>query len=110
MVKKIVLVLSLLVSFVQADIYEKNCVKCHNSLHVGIDEYFYDYLLIYSSEIDMKNAIISYLKYPAKETSIMSDDFISKFGIKKKTKLSEKELKEAVDTYWEKYKVFGKLK
>jgi len=110
MVKKIVLVLSLLVCFVQADIYEKNCVHCHNSLHVGIDKYFYDYLLIYSSETDVKNAMISYLNYPAKETSVMSDDFISKYGIKKKTNLSQEELKKAVDIYWTKYKVFGKLK
>jgi len=110
MVKKIVLTLSLVCCFVDADVYENNCVKCHEELPVSIDKYFYKYLLIYSSETDMKNAIISYLNYPAIETSVMSDPFISRFGIKKKTKLNEDELREAVDVYWEKYKVFGKLK
>ena len=110
MVKKIVLTLSLVFCFANADVYEKNCVTCHKQLPVSIEKYFYKYLLIYSSETDMKNAIISYLKYPAKETTVMSDAFINRFGIKKKSKLSEDELKEAVDVYWQKYKVFGKLK
>ena len=110
MVKKIVLTLLLMLCFAHADVYEDNCVKCHNKLPVSIDKYFYKYLLIYSSETDMKNAIISYLRYPAIETTVMSNAFIHRFGLKKKTKLSEEKLKEAVDVYWEKYKVFGKLK
>jgi hypothetical protein len=110
MVKKVVLTLALMFSFADADVYESNCVKCHKQLPVSIEKYFYKYLLIYSSETDMKNAIISYLKYPAKETTVMSDAFISRFGIKKRSKLNENELKEAVDVYWQKYKVFGKLK
>jgi hypothetical protein len=110
MVIKIVLTFSLLYSFLSADIYEKNCVTCHKKLPVSIEKYFYKYLLIYSSETDMKNAIISYLKYPAKETTVMSDAFINRFSIKKKSVLNERELKVAVDIYWQKYKVFGKLK
>jgi hypothetical protein len=58
----------------------------------------------------MKHAIMNYLKVPLKETTVMSDSFISRFGVKKPTTLNEQELKEAVDVYWEKYKVFGKLK
>ncbi len=110
MVGKIVLIFSLMFCFADADLYEDNCVKCHNKLPVSIDKYFYNYLLMYSSETDMKNAIMSYLRYPAYETSVMSDAFIKRFGIKKKSKLSQEQLKEAVDVYWEKYKVFGKLK
>jgi len=110
MVKKIILTLALVFSLSNADVYEDNCVKCHKELPVSIDKYFYKYLLMYSSETDMKNAIISYLNYPAVETSVMSDAFISRFGIKKKTKLTKEQLKEAVDVYWQKYKVFGKLK
>lgn len=110
MVRKIVLSLALMFNFANAGIYENNCVKCHKELPVSIDKYFYKYLLIYSGETDMKNAIISYLKYPAIETTVMSDAFISRFGLKKKSRLSEEELKEAVDVYWEKYKIFGRLK
>ncbi|MDB2562868.1 hypothetical protein N9X61_04615, partial [Sulfurimonas sp.] len=76
---------------------------------VSIDKYFYKYLLIYSGETDTKNAIINYLKVPIKETTVMSDSFISRFGVKKVTKLNESQLQEAVNSYWERYKVFGKL-
>ncbi|MCF6329968.1 MAG: hypothetical protein L3I99_00280 [Sulfurimonas sp.] len=110
MVKKTVLIFSLMFCFANATVYEDNCIKCHKQFTPSIDKYFYKYLLIYSSETDMKNAIISYLKYPAKETSVMSDAYIDKFGIKEKSKLNENEIKQAVDVYWEKYKVFGKLK
>jgi len=105
-----ILVSLLLVLGLEANIYKDNCVKCHERLPVSIDKYFYKYLLIYSSENDMKHAMINYLKVPIKETTVMSDSFISRFGVKRKTSLSEKELDEAIEIYWEKYKVFGKLK
>lgn len=110
MVKSVFLSLIILMTSLNANIYEDNCVGCHNRLPVSIDKYFYKYLLIYSGEVDMKNAIINYLKVPVKETTVMSDSFISRFGVKKKSTLTEKELQGAVDVYWERYKVFGKLK
>ena len=91
------------------DIYETDCVKCHNRTPVTIDKYFYRYLLKYSSEKEVKKAMFNFLKNPKKEDSLMSESFINRFGVKKKTKLSDKKLKEALDIYWEKYKVFGKL-
>lgn len=105
-----ILVSVFLVLNLHANIYEGNCVQCHQKLPVSIDKYFYKYLLIYSGETDTKNAIINYLKVPVKETTVMSDSFIERFGIKEPTTLSEKDLKKAVDIYWEKHKVFGKLK
>jgi len=107
---KIIVMMGIFLNVLSANIYEKNCVQCHKDIPVSIDKYFYKYLLTYSSERDMKYAIINYLKVPLKETTIMSDSFISRFGVKKKSTLNEVELKKAVDIYWEKYKVFGKLK
>jgi len=51
-----------------------------------------------------------YLKKPTKDMTIMPEAFIKRFGVKKETKLSDRKLYEALDIYWEKYKVFGKLK
>ena len=110
MVKSVFLSLFFLISSLHANIYEDNCVACHKRIPVSIDKYFYKYLLIYSGETDTKNAIINYLKVPVKETTVMSDSFISRFGVKQRTTLSEKQLQEAVDEYWQRYKVFGKLK
>lgn len=92
------------------DIYETNCMKCHNKIPVSIDKYFYRYLLKYSSEKDVKKAMFEYLKNPSKEKTIMTESFIKRFGVKKKTKLSNEKLNEALDIYWDKYKIFGKLK
>ncbi len=54
MVKKFILIffISLSLSLFAKDeknIYETNCVKCHDKLPVTIDKYFYRYLLKYSS-------------------------------------------------------------
>ena len=40
----------------------------------------------------------------------MSESLVKRFGIKKKTKLSDEKLEEALDAYWDRYKIFGKLK
>jgi len=109
MVKNI-LIIVLFVNLTYANVYETNCLKCHNKLPVSIDKYFYRYLLKYSSEREVKKAMSSYLKNPTNDTTIMPQAFIKRFGIKKKTKLSDEQLKKALDIYWEKYKVFGKLK
>ena len=106
------LILALLICFniLKADVYKKNCISCHKDIPVSIDKYFYRYLLKYSSEKSVKEAMFKYLKNPNKDTTIMPEAFIKRFGIKNKIKLSEEQLQEALDIYWEKYKVFGKLK
>src|SRR5574344_972747 len=81
------------------DIYETDCVKCHNRIPVTIDKYFYRYLLKDSREKEVKKAMFNFLKNPKKEDSLMSESFINRFGVKKKTKLSDKKLKEALDIY-----------
>lgn len=92
------------------EIYELNCVQCHNQMPVTIDKYFYRYLLKYSSETMVKKSMFEYLKNPTKEKTIMSESFVTRFGIKKKSNLSDKKLHEAIDSYWDEYKIFGKLK
>ena len=93
-----------------ADIYEKNCLPCHQELPTSLGEMFKKYLLIYSSEKFVKAGIKHYLRNPSETISVMGDLFINTYGIKRPTTLSDEELEQALDTYWEKYKVFGKLK
>ena len=107
---KLFLIIILLISHLSGNSYENNCLKCHNKLPVSIDKYFYRYLLKYSSENSVKKAISNYLKNPNKDTTIMPEAFIKRFGIKNKTVLNDKQLEEALDIYWQTYKVFGKLK
>lgn len=109
MVRVVIFVLFTL-CFLKANVYEQNCVTCHKQIPVSIDKFFYRYLLKYSSQRDVKLALFDYLKEPSKETTVMPEAFILRFNIKKASTLTDKELKEAIDIYWEKYKVFGKLK
>ncbi len=92
------------------NIFEENCLSCHNHLSFTLENIFFKYLLKYSSEISVKNAMIDYLKNPNPDTTVMPKSYVRVFGIKKPSKLSDEELKKAVDIYWEKYKVFGKLR
>jgi len=100
----------LILSNLNASVYQKNCVSCHKNLSVKIDKFFYLYLLKYSSAIETKYAIKLYLQNPKKENSVLTPALLNKFKIKKKTTLSKKELENAIDEYWETYKIFGKLK
>jgi len=110
MVRKTLWVLLILNTLNAENVFERNCVTCHQELPATLQEMFKRYLLIYSSETNVKAGIKHYLRYPSKDISAMSDLFVDTYGIKEKTKLSPRELNEAVNIYWEKYKVFGKLK
>ncbi len=111
MARKIIVVLSLCISlFASKNIYQKNCVSCHKNQAVTLDKLFYRYLLKYSSEREVKQSLFDYLKHPSYFKTIMPKGYINRYGVKLPTKLSDKELKKAIDIYWNKYKVFGKLK
>jgi hypothetical protein len=92
------------------NVYERNCIPCHKELPTSLGQMFKEYLLIYSSEKFVKAGLKHYLRNPSKSISVMSDLFIDTYGIKNKTLLSPEELDEAIDIYWEKFKVFNKLK
>ena len=110
MVKKIILYAVLTSGLFSQDAYERNCVECHKDLPITLQQMFKKYLLIYSGEENVKAGLKHYLSYPYKGISVMSELFIDSYGIKKKSRLNEKELNEAIDIYWEKFKVFNKLK
>ena len=112
MVKKILFIVLLLSQILrsEADIYERNCLACHKQLSFNLEKIFFRYLLKYSDEVSVKSALIDFLKAPNKDTSVMSKEYIRSFGLKQKSDLSKEALKEAVDIYWQKYTVFGKLK
>jgi hypothetical protein len=91
------------------NIYERNCVPCHTTLPSSLQQMFKRYLLVYSGEYNVKITIEHYLTHPSKGITLMSDLFINSYGIKQKTTLTKKELQEAINIYWDKFKVFDKL-
>ena len=110
MVKNIVLCVVLTSGLFSENVYERNCVECHKVLPTTLQQMFKEYLQMYSGEENVKAGLKHYLHYPSKSISVMSELFIDTYGIKKKSRLNKKELDEAIDIYWDKFKVFGKLK
>ena len=110
MVKKIVIMVILGSGMQAADIYERNCIPCHRNLPTSLEQMFMSYLAAYSGEKNVKTIMRYYLNSPLRSISVMSELFIDSYGIKKPTTLSKEELDEAIDIYWEKFKVFDKLK
>ncbi len=110
MVRKILYIVLILTQVNAKDSFERNCISCHKELPSTLQDMFKRYLLVYSDEMNVKAGIKHFLRYPSKDISAMSGLFVETTGIKKKTTLNKNELDEAVDIYWEKFKVFGKLK
>jgi len=110
MVKSLVILVLLFTSAMSENIYERKCVKCHKELPTSLQRMFMNYLLVYSGEKNMKAGLKHYLEYPSKHITVMSDLFIANYGIKSKTTLTSDEIDKALDIYWEKFKVFDKLK
>ena len=110
MVKKIFILLLMITLLYSEDIFDKKCVTCHKELPTSLQQMFMQYLKLYSSEKNVKYVMKYYLKHPSKELSAMSDLFVDVYGIKEPTNLTDKELNEAIDIYWDRYKVMGNLK
>ena len=89
--------------------YTKSCLGCHDKLSFEMQDIFFRYLLKYSGEQSVKTALVDFLKHPNAVTSVMDKTYIRSFGVKQKTTLDEETLQLAVDIFWSKYTVFGKI-
>lgn len=89
--------------------YEKHCVPCHATLPSSLQSMFMRYLAAYGGENNVKAGLRHYFRYPARDISVMPDLFLDRYGIKAPLEISEDDLSVALDIYWEKYKVIGRL-
>ncbi|MDD5405961.1 MAG: hypothetical protein PHE73_03335 [Sulfurovaceae bacterium] len=101
---------AILLSLNATDAYDKNCVKCHASLPISLEKIFMQYLAAYGGKNNVKVGLDHYFRYPAKDISVMPSEFLNKYGVYYHYKNNDNELKKAIDIYWEKYKVIGRLK
>lgn len=92
------------------NIFEKKCIPCHEYLPSNLERMFMSYLKVYSGERIFKESLKSFLRRPDEVSSTMSDLFLDRFGVKSKSELSEKELDEAVNIYWDMYDIRNKLR
>lgn len=110
MVKFLIIITFLFSEGYAKNVYEKNCVACHKDLPTSLQGMFMNYLLVYGGEKNLKAGLKHYLKQPSKHITVMSNLFVENYGIKEKTILDDVMLDEILDIYWDKYKVFNKLR
>ncbi len=110
MVKYMIAITALTIMLFGKNVYEKNCIQCHSELPMSLQGMFMEYLSVYSGEVNTKAALKHFLRHPRKDTSVMSELFLQNFSVKESLTISEEELDEAIDIYWDTYKVIGKLK
>ncbi len=101
---KIVLQLLLALSLFGADVFVQKCVRCHTRRHLPLKPIFFDYLLYYSSERGVKKAMLRNLTQPDPKRMLVKNRKPYKHPFSQKT------LRKALDIYWEKYKVIGKIR
>lgn len=92
------------------NVYDQKCIECHKELSYSLQEIFMRYLLAYGGENNVKAGMLHYFMYPSKDISVMPKDFLLENKVYDHGSSKEKDLKNAIDVYWEKYKVKGRLK
>ncbi len=91
-------------AYLWASPYQTNCLYCHKDKK-ELQLFMAKYTLKYSSEKKTKKALIRFLKNPTSNKSITPYGYIIKHGFKEKSKLSDKDLKDAINTYYKKYNI-----
>lgn len=91
------------------DTFEKQCVSCHQTIPVSFEKFYMQYLLFTSSQETAKEAIFYYLKDPKRETSVMPEHILDKWGVMPKPDMDEATLKEMVEIFVKRYDLRSKL-
>ena len=90
--------------------YIKHCIPCHNKIYATLQDFFMYSLKKYSSKRIFIKKLKIYFRNPQVELSSMSKLFLSQITIKKPLKITDGELNDALNIYWEKYKIIDKLR
>ena len=94
---------------VKDDTLEVNCLNCHRQQQIPSNLIYKRYLMKYSTEKRMENAMFTYLKNPSKIFSIMPAPFFLKFPMKAKSELDERTLRSSIQAYLKKYDIKKRL-
>ena len=93
-----------------SNVYQNVCVTCHQYQPATLEKMFLLYLKTYSVELNFKVSLKEYLKNPTEKKSLIGSAFIKNFSVKSASNLSDEQLNEAIDTYWNFYNPKKNLK
>jgi len=84
---------------------EETCLSCHAQQQIPNSLIYKRYLMQYSTDERMEEAILSYMKTPSKETSIMPPQFFLKFPMKEKLQLDDVKLRNGIKKYLKRFDI-----
>lgn len=96
-------------TFSQHEQLQSKCLGCHIQEQIPSELIYRRYLMTYSTQEEMQNAIFNYLKDPKKENSIMPPPFFFKFPMKEALKLDDETLEKNIDAFLDTFDVKKKL-
>ncbi len=105
---KMIFVAAISLCSLSASSFEENCLNCHAN-DFKFNMMMKKYTQKYSSEKRIKEAIFDYLKEPTSEKSVLPFEYINRFGVKEKTTLDDKTLREMIDIYYDKFNLHSKI-
>jgi len=110
---KIILFIFIFLTFLKSNSninIKQNCLLCHLDKKIDNSKIYRRYLMFYSSKTKVKKAMFNYLKKPDINSSVLPRNFFKIHKTKKKSKLTNKELKENIQEYIKIYDIQKKLK
>jgi len=87
----------------------ETCLQCHIQEQIPSELIYRRYLMTYSTQEEMQNAIFNYLKDPKKENSIMPPPFFFKFPMKEALDLDDETLEKNIRAFLDTFDVKKKL-
>lgn len=89
--------------------FDKQCLACHQKMEIPFSSFYMQYLLNFSSNIRVKEAMFYFLKEPIAGQSMMDSAIIREYGLMPRLKISDETLKSLIDDYVKQYDVKRKL-
>ncbi len=83
----------------------ESCLSCHKEQQIPNQLIYRRYLMKYSTNTQIREAILRYLKNPQIKYTIMPSQFFLKFPMKKAINIEDKKLKILVNKYLDKFDV-----
>lgn len=90
---------------IETDTLDDTCLSCHAQQQIPNSLIYKRYLMQYSTDKRMEEAIFNYMKSPSKETSIMPPQFFLKFPMKEKLQLDDLKLHNDIKKYLKRFDI-----
>ena len=88
---------------------QKECLHCHQIQQIPDELIYRRYLETYSTPARIKKSILSYLKKPLKDNSIMPPQFFLKFPMKEDLMIEDEKLLKNIALYLDTFDIKKKL-